>query len=189
MNRTALTILLLATLAACASKPPVPAAPPAPPVASRPLLPPATLGQERQANQVVRASIGARALTFNCVVTVKGGVMTVVGLNATGLRLFTVRYDGSNVQAEKSPGVPASLEPEHLLADLQLVFWPLAALQTRLQPEGWQLSEPAPGTRRLRHGDQLVAEVHYGAEDPWAGRSLLVNLRFGYSLQIDSQAP
>ena len=69
------------------------------------------------------------------------------------------------------------------------MFWPLAALQPRLQQEGWQLSEPAPGTRRLRRGAQLVAEVHYAAEDPWAGRSWLVNLDYGYSLQIDSQAP
>jgi hypothetical protein len=175
--------LLLLALAGCASQPSQPAA-----EAARPLLPPDTLGREVVVNQVVRASIGTRHLTFNCVVTVKQGAMTVIGLNATGLRLFTVRYDGAGVQTEKARDVPPLFEPEQLLADLQLVFWPLAALQPRLQQAGWQVSEPAPGTRRLQRGEQLIAEVHHGAAEPWAGRSWLVNLRYGYSLQIDSQA-
>jgi hypothetical protein len=114
--------------------------------------------------------------------------MTVVGLNAVGVRLFTLRHDGGQVQVEKSAGVPAAFEPEHMLADLQLVFWPLATLQSRLQQDGWQVTEPVPGARRLRRGDRLVAEVHYATEDPWAGRSWLVNFEYGYSLQIDSQA-
>lgn len=139
-------------------------------------------------NQVVRTAMGAREFTFNCVVTVKDGAMSVVGLNAVGVRLFTLRQDGSGVRVEKSAGVPAAFDPGHMLADLQLVFWPLAPLQSRLREDGWQLSEPAPGTRRLQRGDRLVAEVHYAAEDAWTGRSWLVNLEYGYTLQIDSQA-
>jgi hypothetical protein len=53
---------------------------------------------------------------------------------------------------------------------------------------GWQLSEPTAGVRRLRRGELLVAEAHYSTDDPWSGRSWLVNFEFGYSLQIDSQA-
>lgn len=177
-----LALFGLLCLGACASTPP------AQPVASRPLVAPATLGQERAVSQVVRAALGARELTFNCVVTVKSDAMSVIALNAVGLRLFSLRYDGADVQAETSAGVPAGFEPAHLLADLQLVYWPLAALQPGLQQAGWQLSEPAPGTRRLRRGDQLVAEVHYAAEDAWTGRSWLVNFEHGYSLQVDSQA-
>jgi Protein of unknown function (DUF3261) len=119
---------------------------------------------------------------------VKDGTMTVVGLSSTGVRLFTVRYDGTEVHAGKGLPLPEQLTPERLLADLQLVFWPLASLQKPLQEAGWQVSEPAPGTRRLRHGDRLIAETHYGDQDAWTGRSWLVNLEYGYSLQIDSKA-
>ena len=139
-------------------------------------------------NQVVRAAFGAREVTFNCVVTVKDGAMTVVGMNSVGLRLFTIRYDGKTVQAESAPAMQAPIVPERLLADLQLVFWPLASLAEPLHMAGWQLSEPVPGLRRLRRGDQLVAEAHYSSEDPWSSRSWLVNFEYGYSLQIDSQA-
>ena len=59
--------------------------------------------------------------------------------------------------------MPRRLQPERLLTDLQLVFWPLASLQEPMRAAGWQLSEPAPGTRRLRHGEKLVAEAHYSS--------------------------
>jgi hypothetical protein len=154
----------------------------------RPLVAPATLGSDRVVNQVVRAAYGARELTFNCVVTVKDGSMTLVGLNSLGIRLFTIRYDGTRVEAETAPAMQGPLMPERLLADLQLVFWPLASLEKPMRDGGWQLSEPSPGTRRLRRGELLIAEAHYGTQDAWSGRSWLVNFEHGYSLQIDSQA-
>jgi hypothetical protein len=170
-------------LGACAVAPP-----PKPATALRPLLPPATLGGERTVNQVVRGAFGAREITFNCVVTVKDGTMTLVGLDSLGVRLFTIRYDGTAVRSETAPALQGPFVAERLIADLQLVFWPLASLVQPMRESGWQVSEPAPGIRRLRHGDQLIAEAHYNGGDPWSGRTWLVNFEHDYSLQIDSQA-
>jgi len=174
--------LSLLTLGACASTAPQPAP------AARPLVSPASLGSDRLASQIVRGAFGARELTLHCVVTVKDGAMTLVGLNSLGVRLFTIRYDGSAVQSETAPAMSGPLIPERLLADLQLVYWPLASLSQPMATAGWQLSEPTAGVRRLRRGELLVAEAHYSTDDPWSGRSWLVNFEFGYSLQIDSQA-
>ena len=58
--------------------------PPQPAASPRPLVAPASLGSERVVNQVVRGAFGARELTFNCVVTVKDGAMTLVGMNSLG---------------------------------------------------------------------------------------------------------
>jgi hypothetical protein len=180
-GRLAIAATLMA-VGACASVPRQPATPP------RPLMSPASLGGDRVVNQVVRGAFGGREITFNCVVTVKGGKMTLVGLNSLGMRLFTVRYDGSAMTSETASEMPGALMPERLLADLQLVYWPLASLAKPMAEAGWQLSEPVTGIRRLRRGEQLVAEAHYSSEDPWRGRSWLVNFEYGYSLQIDSQA-
>jgi len=174
---------LVLMLGACVGSPPR-----APAAAPWPLVPPASLGGERIVSQVVRGAFGSRELTFNCVVTVKDGSMTLVGMNSLGLRLFTIRYDGKDVQSETAPALQGPLMPERLIADMQLVFWPLASLEKPLREAGWQLSEPAPGIRRLRRGDELIAEAHYGGADPWSARSWLVNFELGYSLQIDSQA-
>jgi len=172
----------LLALGACVISPP-----PGIGASLRPLVAPASLGGERVVNQVVRGAFGARELTFNCVVTVKDGAMTLVGMNSLGVRLFTIRYDGKAVQSETSPALQGPFMPERLLADMQLVFWPLATLEKPMREAGWQLSEPTPGIRRLRHGEQMIAEAHYGSEDPWNGRSWFVNFEYGYSLQIDSQ--
>jgi len=155
---------------------------------SPPLVAPASLGSERAVTQVVRGAFGARELTFNCVMTVRQGVMTLVGMNSFGVRLFTIRYDGKAVQSETAPAMHTPFMPERLLADVQLVFWPLASLEKPMLAAGWQLSESAPNIRRLRRGEQLIAEAHYSSEDPWMGQSWLVNFEYGYSLQIDSQA-
>jgi len=179
--------LVLLMLGACAGSPPTATAT-APAAAVWPLVAPASLGTERIVNQVVRGAFGARELTFNCVVTVKDGSMTLVGMNSLGLRLFTIRYDGATVQSETAPAMRGAFVPERLLADIQLVFWPFASLEKPMREAGWQLSKPAPDIRRLRHGEQLIAEAHYIGEDPWSGRSWLVNFEHGYSLQIDSEA-
>ena len=155
---------------------------------ARPLAPPVAAG-ERAVSQVVRGAVGAREMMFNCVVSVRDGVMSVVGLNPLGVRLFTIRYDGAQVSVDKSFAVPDALTPDRLLADLQLVYWPLKPLQETLRPAGYELTEPTAGTRSLRRGDRLVAEAHYATTDAWSGRAWLVNLEHGYSLQIDSAAP
>jgi hypothetical protein len=92
------------------------------------------------------------------------------------------------VSAEKSVGLPEDFKPEWLIADLQFVFWPLKSLEAPLRDAGYEISESAPGTRRLRRGDRLIAEAHYIGNDPWSGRAWLVNLEYGYSLQIDESA-
>ncbi|HEU4779341.1 MAG TPA: DUF3261 domain-containing protein [Steroidobacteraceae bacterium] len=175
--------ITLLTLGACVSSPAS-----KPVASSRPLVAPASLGSERVVNQVVRGAFGSRELTFNGVVTVKDGSMTLVGLNSLGVRLFTIRYDGTAVQSETVPAMQGPLMPERLLADMQLVFWPFASLAKPLSEAGFQVSEPAPGIRRLRRGEQLIAEAHFSNDDPWSGRSWLVNFEHGYSLQIDSQS-
>jgi hypothetical protein len=152
----------------------------------RPLASPGAVG-ERAASQVVRAEVGSRELTLNCVVTIKDGVMSVVGLNAMGMRLFTVTYDGTQVHADTSVMIPDVMTSERLLADLQLVYWPLRPLRETLQPAGFEVTERRPGTRRLLRAGRWLAEVHYAGDDAWSGRAWLINLEFGYSLQIDSR--
>jgi len=155
--------------------------------AARPLLAPSSLGVDRTANQIVRGAFGEREMTLTCVVTVKDGVMTVVGLSAMGIRLFTLRYDGVQTTIENTLPIPPQLTPERLLGDLQLVYWPLSVLDKSLQVAGWQVSEPTPGTRRLRRDNRLIAEVHFAGVDAWQGRSWLVNLEHGYTLSIESK--
>ena len=182
MRFAALIFAILCT--GCMSQPQRPASP----ETARPLVAPSTLGSSRTVNQIVRGAFGEREMTINCVVTVKDGVMTIVGVSAMGIRIFTMKYDGQSTSIDNTLPIPAQLTPERLLADFQLVFWPLEALKKPLAASGWQVTEATLGTRRLRRDTHLVAEVHYASADPWTGRSWLVNLDHGYTLNIDSKS-
>lgn len=153
--------------------------------AARPLASPLAIDKAQSATQIVRGAFGSREMTMNSVLSVRDGIVTVIGLTSMGVRAFTLRYDGQQLHVDNNLPVPAQLTPERLVADIQLVYWPLKSLQQVLSPAGYTLTEPTSGTRRLRAGDRLIAEVHYQGE-PWQSRSWLVNLEHGYTLQIDS---
>lgn len=168
-------VLLAALLSACAS---VPAA-----IAPGefPLLPPASYGRSVQLQQVLHAAYGGNEGSLQCVVDIGPERVLVVGLTAAGQRVFRISWDGTRIEAERSPMAPDAIQPQRILSDLQLALWPLAALQSAAG-EDWQVSEPRPGVRRLRQGGAIVSEVH----DAGGGRLWLVSLRHGYTLDVTS---
>jgi hypothetical protein len=193
MTRILAPVLVVLLLAGCAHRAPpaAPSAAAAPPVpaspASAPRLfaPPAALSP-RSASQVIHAAYGSRVATLRTAVQIDSAGLTVVGVTATGMRLFSAFYDGQRVSAERSPFVPKEVSPERVLADMQLALWPLASLQSVYAGSGQTISEPVTGVRRVVNGDRLIAEVHYASDDPWTGRLWFVNFEFGYSLTIDT---
>jgi acetyl-CoA acetyltransferase len=150
-----------------------------------PLASPAGLSA-RSASQVIHAVYGARSMTLSTAIQLDAGSLKVVGVTATGQRLFTVSWNGAAVSAQKSAFVPDAVDPERVLADVQLALWPLPAVQEAFGKAGLEVTEPFAGVRRLRRGDALVAEVHYASADPWNGRLWFVNFQYDYSLTIDT---
>ncbi len=173
----ALAAMLLLT--ACAHAPRTPEGP-----APRALAPVSAVSP-RSASQVIHAAFGDRAATLRTALEVSASGIKLVGVTATGQRLFTVSYDGTTVSAERGAFAPADIQPERVLADMQLALWPLPALRQALG-DGYEVAEPFGGVRRLRRDGRLVAEVHYAGGDPWAGRLWLVSFEHGYSLTVDT---
>jgi hypothetical protein len=193
MTRNLSLALSMLLLVACATTPPnhsststdpSPAA--APSIPAPPSFAPPDALSPRSASQVIHAAYGSRVATLSTVVQIDSTGLKVVGVTATGLRLFSASYDGKQVSATRSPFVPKEVSPERVLADMQLALWPLASLQSAYADSGQTVSEPHPGVRRVVRGDRLIAEVHYASDDPWSGRLWFVNFEFGYSLTIDT---
>ena len=152
-----------------------------------PLLSPGSLQQTRQVAQVLRGEYADTSFSLRSVVTVDAQQLSVIGLTSMGLRAFTLKYDGLELIEERVPQVPDVLKSRQLINDLQLAFWPLSALQQAWQVVGGEVSEPYPGTRRLKHEGVLLAEVNY-AGDPWSGRVWLRHFDHPYSLFIESSS-
>jgi hypothetical protein len=150
-------------------------------------LPPSSLGAARAANQRLRAAFGDQELSLDCAVSVTAERITVIGLVPAGPRMFTVSYDGRQIEAQANRTVPKALEPERLLNDLQLTLWPRQALELAFENSRWRMTEPDSRTRRLLRDGRLVTEVHYATADPWTGRAWLVSFDGGYTISVDSQ--
>lgn len=180
-----MSVLLALLLSACATV----SAPPASTASALPVLPAASLGQPRSAQQIVRAAFADSEATMQCVVEITPQRMSVVALNAMGLRLFSVAVEDGQTSVERMPGVPEQIQPERILSDIQLAFWPLEKLQQSYRGTPWQVSEPFAGTRRLKREGRLIAEVHYAqsSKNPWSGHLWLSNYEFGYSLAVTPQ--
>jgi hypothetical protein len=153
-----------------------------------PLSPPSALGRSVQVKQILHAAFGDETVDLQCVLTVAPDRLTVVGVTPLGVRAFSIAYDGNRVDAQRASQAPSFIGGARLLDDIQLVFWPLPALQAALTPSGWTVVEPFVGTRRLLRDRTLIAEVHYAGTDPWSGRAWLVNFRDRYTLSIDTAA-
>lgn len=151
------------------------------------MLPPQSLGRSLERQQILRVAYAATGATFQCVVRATPAEITVIGLLPMGPRAFSLTWDGVQLKAESAVNDQAAPRPEQMLADLELAFWPLAALQSAAGTQ-WSVSEPQPGVRRIVHRGRLYAEVRRdGGGDPWDGHSWLVNFAQGYSLDIDSR--
>lgn len=153
-----------------------------------PLLSPQSLGAQRVASQVLHVAYGAQELSLQCALRAGADADQLIAIGPVGQRLFTLHYDADGVHVKTRPHAPKMLRPRRVWADVQLALWPLAAWQQRVQGTAWSVTQPRPGVRRLRHGSQLISEVHYAAgSNGWNGRLWLVDFVYDYSLDISSR--
>ncbi len=121
--------------------------------------------------------------TLLCVLELDSRRIAMAGLTQDGLSLFNLTYDGKTLEADKNPLVPETLVPELIVADLQLVYWPLDSVRKQL-PKGLTL-EAGPGFRRLSVDGKPLVEIHYPNTDgTWPEAAELVNLQYHYRLAI-----
>jgi len=147
-----------------------------------PIAPPTAPGR-RVVQQISAYWPGSRQEVLLCVLELDQRHIAMAGLTNDGLDLFNVSYDGKSLLLDKSPLVPDSVAPELMLADMQLVYWPLELLQKTLSAP-WRL-DAGRDYRRLFYNNQPVQDVNYLAPDPLWPRSVeLVNHRHHYRLLI-----
>lgn len=99
-------------------------------------------------------------------------------------RVFTLLWDGTELTEQRAPQVPRQLVAAEVLRDLQLAYWPAAALRAVL-PAGWALEDTQDGRVLTEAGAERV-RIGYDAEPRWSGRTTIDNLPGRYQLVIDS---
>ncbi|WP_317930846.1 DUF3261 domain-containing protein [Halioxenophilus sp. WMMB6] len=149
------------------------------------VLPPASLQQQLWALQKVSGERQGDSFVLLFQVEVDATQMALVGSAVSGTTLFSVHYQDGEISAERSPFLPAVLDPAFVLADFQLAYWPLPAVAAALAGTPYRV-EQAGDTRQLWQADELLASVHYSSADPWQGPVQFDNKHWGYQYQIET---
>ncbi len=142
-------------------------------------LPPSALPRPLSLQQRLTFVHGERRETVDAMVESDGAGTRLV-IHAQSQVALRLDWDGKDLMQQRAPWLPAALDGERVLTDLQLVYWPLAAISAAL-PQGWTLAEEG-GRRVLRKGDGVVATVEY----PQPRRARLEQRALGYTLDIES---
>jgi hypothetical protein len=150
--------------------------------ASMPLLrlPPSALPGTLALQQRLAFCHGDRRDTVDALVENDAGTTRLV-IHAQGQVALRLDWDGKQLTQKRAPWLPAALDGERVLSDLQLVFWPIESVATTV-PAGWSLREES-GRRVLRQDDTDIATVDY----PQPMQARLQQHALGYTLDITSR--
>lgn len=162
--------------------------PPAPPPELTLRLPPAALGAELSLAQRITVVRGAERRGFDALLEADATAVRVAAL-ALGQRVAALSWDGERFESQVSPQVPEFVTAPRILTDVQLAWWPAAAVQAGLPAD--HALEESHARRTLRRGGTAVVLVSYEGVAPAWRRVTLQHLERGYTLVIDSveQAP
>lgn len=146
-------------------------------------LAPAALGTSISLHQHLRLERDGRTDHFDAALEVDAQHVSMIGL-ALGQRMLSLDYDGAALTQWRHALLPAHVRAEDVLEDIQLTYWPAAAIRAAL-PAGWRLDEHGR-QRTLWSNGTLVVQIDYSAQPRWHGTITLSNLRHQYRLVIQS---
>jgi hypothetical protein len=115
---------------------------------------------------------------------VNRGHIKMAGVTPFGRRVLWIEFIHPAVSSDM-PG-DAVLGAAHVLAGLQLAFWPIDRVRTGVQGKSARLVESADGTRRLTDGDALLFSASCDGERPHCRRAHLRYESLGHSLSIET---
>lgn len=143
-------------------------------------LAPASYGAELSTPQRITMVRDGDRKSFDALLEIDAEAVRVAMFGA-GQTLGTLTWDGANFTKKVSIFVPEAVTAERIITDVELCFWPEAALRSAL-PAGFTLEESA-GERKLLRDGQPFATVTWNE-----GRKHVVLTQhvFHYALEIDS---
>ena len=140
--------------------------------------------QSFDATQSIAADYEDAHHAFEAHLEVRPGKITIVALNALGGALFSIAYDGVELQASGVVDAQVS-NARYVLADVLLTHWEPDWINRHL--DGAVLEVAGDGTTRtVSRGAEPVIRIEHESTDPWQGRANFAHLERKYSLRINT---
>ncbi len=105
------------------------------------LLPPDTIKQSVTVLLKLDSSQGEVSYHREAVLNVDAERIYLVILGPLGQRLATLDFDGQRLTVDRSSPIPFDASLEKLLGELQMIFWPLTALNAGEWNQDWFFDE------------------------------------------------
>jgi Protein of unknown function (DUF3261) len=148
VQRLIVALALAAALAGCASPPPA--------ATPQLRLAPALLGRPLDLEQHLTLQRAGREQQLDVLLEADARHVQVA-LLAMGQLAARLDWDGTTLVESKASWWPDAVAGPRILSDLQLVLWPVAAIQAALPP-GWRLAEDGD-VRTLTQDGAVVAVI------------------------------
>lgn len=148
---------------------------------------PGAMRRSLEAVQMVTAHHDGQTIVFEAHLSVSPERVLLVGVDATGQRLMTVTWRGSQIEVVTSAYLPKEVRPGAMLADLVALYWPEDVVRHALASAGASLSVDA--TRRVvsLHGKTILEATYQGGSAaPWSGGLHYRNLSWGYDIDVET---
>lgn len=148
---------------------------------------PAAMGRSVEAVQMVTAHHAGDTMVFEAHLSMTPERVLLVGVDATGQRLMTVTWRGTQITVETAPFLPKEVRPGAMLADLVALYWPADAVRQALRQSGAELSVDATSRIVRLHGRPILEAVYRGGSaNPWQGGLHYRNLAWGYEIDVET---
>jgi len=138
-------------------------------------------------NQIVVGTYEGKSYSMNVITQISKKKMTVIGLTPFGVRAFTLNYDGQNLDLKLSGFIKNAEEvkPEYILADMQLIYYPLADIRKNISGNISVKETNKKGLKRIfYHGKKPFIEINYSSDDVWKSEIIYKNLGQKYQYKI-----
>jgi hypothetical protein len=147
-------------------------------------LSPASLGRTLVLQQQLTVTVRGQSRQLDVFLEADAQAVRLA-LLVMGQAAARLEWDGKQLNETRAPGWPQVVSGERILGDLQLMYWPAAAVRASL-PTGWSL-EADDVRRTLAHEGRAVVEVRY-LQATGAQVAELTNLADDYRIRIESRA-
>ncbi|MBV9248979.1 MAG: DUF3261 domain-containing protein [Acetobacteraceae bacterium] len=145
---------------------------------------PDSLGRNLEARQLVQAHHGDQSFAFEARISADSERLLVAGADTMGRQAMRLVWNGSHLEVERAPWLPAGVRPENVLADIVLIYWPEPTLRQALASAGASVVSTRTSRSVRLNGKEVIAITYQG--DPWSGEAHLSNAAWNYTLRIRS---
>lgn len=144
------------------------------------------LSEDVDVLQNVVASYGDQTISFQGRIKISKDGFKLVCFDPLGQRVLSAHWTDAGIYYEAASWLPSTLQPENILTDLFLIYWPEAVVKASLSGQGALVAHK--NQRVIMQKDKVLSLTDYKkAQDLWQAEIHHENKAWGYKLVIESR--